>query len=144
MNGAPGAGRGWRHRRGELGLIVACPLVVALSLLLWTGVVPGIYPSTPVRWTMEVPTCVHAGEATPYVEHRFPYGAELQIRWTSSLDVLFLTSGDFSLSQFGMSGNASVLSHASPVAFWPEFVGAGGVPPGCPQVLVTTVVSYTL
>ena len=121
----------------------ACPLVVALSLLLWTGVVPGLFPASPVRWSMEVPTCVHVGETVPYVEHRFPFGAQLHIRWNSTLDVLFLTSGDFSLSQVGTSGNATVTSHASPVAFWPEFVGVSGVPPGCPLALVTIAVAYT-
>lgn len=138
------ARRIWPGRRAELGLLVASTVVVALTFLLWTGVVPGVFPASPTRVTLEVPTCVHAGGTTPYVEYRFPMGAQVHLHWGASSVVGYFSSGEVQLNQLGTSGNASFTSHASPTVFYAIFAAVNGVPPGCPFVNVTTVFTYSV
>lgn len=74
-----------RDRKVELAVVVGISVTVAIGMLVWTGVVPtGLYPGPSSEWSLEVPTCTHAGERLPSVEKTFPLWATVPIRWSSS------------------------------------------------------------
>lgn len=146
--------RGTGHRRRQsrarnidLALLVGCSFAVAIGLLLWTGVVPSdLYPSTPARWSLEVPTCTYVGQTLPSVQHAFPLWATVHVQWTAvGGDVWYLVQerGFTPISQIGTNGSGSFVSDSYPLAFW----ALDAIPPNvtsCPSILVTTTVTYTL
>jgi len=135
-----------RRRPLDTALLVACPVAVALLFLLWTGVIPGDYVSSPTQWTTQVPTCTVIGERLPVVVHVFPLWATVHVRWTASGSVLYSAWGPYQLDVFdqeGTSGNASFVSEALPIAF--SLTPLLPPPPGtCVPVNVTTTWSYTI
>ncbi len=133
----------------DRGLAVGCAVVVAVSMLVWTGVVPsGLYPSSPLRWTVELRTCPSAIYAQS-IQYAFPLWATVHVRWTSGsgfVDYYILNTGfgraSYPLAQAGVSGSGSFVSDAT---FY-EFVVLGVLVnlTGCSVTSVTTTVSYTL
>ena len=127
-------------------LLVACPVAVGLLLLLWTGVIPGNYVSSPTKWTTEIPTCVSSGERLPVAVHVFPLWATVHVRWTASAPVYYLAFGpydDWIIDQLGTSGNATFVSQAFPLEFSPSPVPPY-LPGPCQLVNVTTIWTYTI
>ncbi|MGA3022716.1 MAG: hypothetical protein ABSE66_07965 [Thermoplasmata archaeon] len=136
-----------RARKVDLALLIGCSFAVAIGLLVWTGVVPSVlYPSTPTRWSLDVPTCTYAGQTLPSVQHAFPLWATVHVQWTATGgDVWYLVSarGFTPISQIGTNGSGSFVSDSYPLAFW----ALDALPPNgtsCPSILVTTTVTYTL
>lgn len=132
-----------KRRRAESGLLVATPVAVAIVFLLWTGIVPGLYPSSPVQWTMETPTCTYAGEVLPTVEHSFPIWSTVHIRWTATADIVFWVWGNqfVGINQIGTSGNASFVSDAQTLVFEPSALPLSEL---CQSISVTISASYTV
>jgi len=137
-----------RHRRRPLDrvLLVACPVAVGLLLLLWTGVIPGNYVSSPTKWTAEIPTCLPGGGRLPVAVHVFPLWATVHVYWTASAPVYYTAFDPYDngvISEFGTSGNASFVSQAFPIEFTPTPLPP--YPPGsCQPVNVTTIWTYTI
>jgi hypothetical protein len=139
-----------RLRRVDLTLVIGCVVVVAASMLFWTGVVPsGLYPSSPHQWTLETPTCTYVGEELPWTQLAFPLWATVHVRWTATGgDVLYSVFNighaqpSTPIYQLGTSGGGSFFSDSSPYAFMVESAN----PPmsECAPIEVTTTVTYTL
>jgi hypothetical protein len=129
------------RRRAERVLVIAVPVVVAVVFFFWTGVLPGLYSTSPVRWTMELPTCTHAGPALT-VEHAFPLWSTVHIRWTATADVFFWVWGNqfVGINQVGVSGNASFVSNAQTLVFEPSAIPFGGT---CQNVSVVVAATYS-
>lgn len=144
---AGGRPRSTHGRKVDVALMAGCAVAVAISLLVWTGVVPSaLYPSSPVRWSIEVPTCTYVGETLPSVQYAFPLWATVHVEWTATGgDVWYSVQGRAytPISQIGNNGSGSFVSNALPFVFW----ALDALPPngsGCPSILVTTTVTYTL
>jgi hypothetical protein len=143
-----GKPRRWaRTRNVDVGLLLGSSAAVAITMLLWTGVVPsGLYPSSPLRWSLEVPTCTYVGEALPSVQHAFPLWATVHVQWSAQGGyVLYEVFGRAytPIFQVGTNGSGSFVSNA--LAF--AFTAVDPLPPngsGCPSILVTTTVTYTI
>lgn len=132
----------------ERGLLIAVPVSVAVVFLLWTGVVPGLYPASPIRWTEEAPGCLHSGETLPSVEYRFPLWATVHVQWTATGDVSFLSWGYTywgnaiaGISQLGTSGNFSFVSDGDTLVFAPSALPINIT---CPSVSVTMEITYSV
>lgn len=133
----------WRQRPIELGLLVGCPVAVVLTLLFWTAVLPGLYPSSPIVWTQETSNCPTTNVNIPHVERTFPLWAMVHVHWTATGPVDYWAYFGADIDQLGTIGNATFPSHNAPVVFqpmaWPE-------PPGspCSTINVTTTVTYSV
>jgi len=130
-------------RRAERGLLILTPIVVALVFLFWTGLLPGAYSASPVQWTMEAPTCTHAGEAVPTVEHSFPLWSTVHVRWTATADVVFwVWANQFvGINQIGTSGTTSFVSNAETLVFEPSAIPINST---CQAVSVVIVATYDI
>ena len=133
----------------DRGLAIGCAVVVAVSMLVWTGVVPSrLYPSDRIQWTLAVPTCATPG-SVPSVEYAFPLWATVHVRWTSGeypveyiIDNFGFGRASEPLLQLGVGGSGSFVSDATPYLFWVTIPFVNET--GCPEVPVTTTVTYTL
>ena len=131
----------------EHGLLLAAPIVVVIVLLLWTAVLPGLYPASPMRWTAEIPTCTRSGETVPWVSFQFPLWASVRVRWAATGDIAFEGWGISSwdryapeINQVGTSGNASFVSNADTMVFDPL---AFPLNSSCQKISVTIVATYS-
>lgn len=131
----------WRKRPVELGLIVGCPVALAVTVVFWTGVLSGLYPPSPIVWTQETTTCPKS-IYIPNVERVFPLWAMVHIRWTATAPVDYYAYFGASIDQLGTSGNATFPSTNAPVVFqptaWPAEPGGS-----CYTVNVTTTATYS-
>jgi hypothetical protein len=126
----------------DLGLLVGCPVAVALTFVFWTAVLPGLYPSSPMVWTQEITSCPKS-IYIPNVERTFPLWAMVHIRWTATAAVDYYAYFGAQIDQLGMFGNASFPSHNAPVVFQPTVWPVE--PPGsCYTVNVTTTATYSV
>lgn len=136
-----------RARKVDAALLLGCSIAIAISLLFGTGVAPsGLYPSSPARWSLEVPTCTYPGEGLPSVQHAFPLWATVHVQWTATGgDVWYIVEGRgvTLMSQIGASGSGSFVSDSYAWAFgaWDAF-SPNAV--NCTPILVNTTVTYTL
>jgi len=127
--------------------MVSGPLVVAVTMLLGTGVVPTpAFPPDSLHWSMAVPSCPFTGERLPDFQHRFPLWSTVDVRWTATGDVWFEVAGVqpvVVVEQVGDGGNASFVSSAEPLTFFAlNLLPPSG--PSCPTYWVNTTVTYSI
>jgi hypothetical protein len=138
-----------RRRRGELFLATACAVALPVSLLVAAGFVPGVFPSSPIRFTQQVVAC-SLNSTGSVVDHELPAWATVSVRWVvqspAGADVLYEVdrAGIVALFQLGNNGTGSFQSQGGSYEFQASFAFFPNGATGCQTVVIAITAAYTL